>query len=87
MFYFQYYITDELKKATTSVIAHYFCLLLIYEFLNMSLLYLIIDTKAISTTYFSTLVQAVIPPQHDASAEKDPPAGLSSIHSLTLDSV
>ena len=90
----------------------------------MSLLYLIIDTKAISTTYFSTLVQAVTPPQHDASvgvqsssgalkhlalkcksemfncvlpinshtqhdasAEKDPLAVLSSIHSPILDSI
>lgn len=40
-----------------------------------------------STSLESQLVQAVIPPQHDASAEKDPPAVLSSIHSPTLDSV
>ncbi len=37
-----------------------------------------------STSLMSQLVQAVIRPQHDASAEKDPPAVLSSIHNLTL---
>lgn len=37
-----------------------------------------------STSLMSQLVQAVIPPQRDASAERDPPAGLSSIHNLTL---
>ena len=67
-----------------------------------------------STSLMPQLVQAVIPPQHDAfvdskgsknllrisyvsltslhirrdaSAEKDPPAGLSSIHNLTLGKV
>ena len=40
-----------------------------------------------STSLKSQLVQVVIPPQHDASVEKDPPAALSSIHSLILDSV
>lgn len=48
----------SLKKATTSVIAHYFCLLLTYEFLNMSLLYLIIDIKAFSSTDFSDLTSS-----------------------------
>ena len=37
-----------------------------------------------STSLIPQLVQAVIRPQHDASAGKDPPAGLSSIHSPTL---
>ena len=40
-----------------------------------------------STSLIPQLVQAVIPPLHDAFAEKDPPAELSSIHSPTLDSV
>lgn len=40
-----------------------------------------------STLLKSQLVQVVIPPQHDASEEKDPLAGLSSIHSLILDRV
>ena len=40
-----------------------------------------------STSLIPQLVQAVIPPPHDAFAEKDPPAELSSIHSPTLDSV
>ena len=40
-----------------------------------------------STSLIPQLVQAVIPPQHDASEEKDPLAELSSIHSLILDSV
>ena len=40
-----------------------------------------------STSLRSQLVQAVIPPQHDASAEKDPPAVLFSIHIPILDSV
>ena len=39
------------------------------------------------TSLMNQLVQAVIPPQHDASAEKDPLAVLSSIHSLVLDRV
>ena len=34
-----------------------------------------------------TLLPAKIHTQHDASAEKDPPAGLSSTHSPTLDRV
>ena len=40
-----------------------------------------------STSLKPQLVQAVIPPQHGASVEKDPPAELSSIHSPTLDRV
>ena len=40
-----------------------------------------------STSLKPQLLQAVIPPQHDAFAEKDPPAVLSSIHSPILDSV
>ena len=40
-----------------------------------------------STSLIPQLVQAVIPPQHDASEEKNPLAELSSIHSLILDSV
>lgn len=40
-----------------------------------------------STSLMAQLVQAVIQPQHDAFAEKDPPAALSSIHSPILDSV
>ena len=40
-----------------------------------------------STSLMSQLVQAVIPPQHDAFAEKDPPAVLFSIHIPTLDRV
>ena len=39
-----------------------------------------------STSLMSQLVQVVIRPQHDASAEINPPAGLSSIHNPTLDS-
>ena len=38
-----------------------------------------------STSLIPQLVQAVIPPQHDAFEETDPPAGLSSIHIPTLD--
>ena len=37
-----------------------------------------------STSLMPQLVQAVILPQHDASVEINPPAGLSSIHSPTL---
>ena len=37
-----------------------------------------------STSLMPQLVQAVIPPRHDASAETDPLAGLSSTHILTL---
>ena len=40
-----------------------------------------------STSLRSQLVQAVIPPQHGASVEKDPPVVLFSIHSPTLDKV
>ena len=40
-----------------------------------------------SNSLMPQLVQVVILPQRDASAEKDPPAELSSIHSPTLDSV
>ena len=40
-----------------------------------------------STSLKSQLVQVVIPPQHDASEEKDPLAVLFSIRSPTLDSV
>lgn len=40
-----------------------------------------------STSLMRQLVQAVIPPQHDAFAEKDPPVELSSIHNPTLDKV
>ena len=40
-----------------------------------------------STSLMPQLVQAVILPQHDASAEKDQPAALSSVHNPTLDRV
>jgi len=40
-----------------------------------------------STSLIPQLVQAVIPPQHDAFAEINPPAGLSSTHILILDRV
>lgn len=39
------------------------------------------------TMGFNLLLPAVRLPQHDASAEKDPPAGLSSIRSPILDRV
>ena len=63
--------------------------LLPYRFVVNSLLY---DSYRMggtspSTTLMPQLVQAVIPPQHGAFAEKGPPAGLSSIHSPTLDRV
>lgn len=37
-----------------------------------------------STSLMPQLVQAVKPPQRDAFEEKDPPAGLSSIHNPIL---
>ena len=40
-----------------------------------------------STLLMPQLVQAVIPPQRDAFAEKGPPDGLSSTHSPILDRV
>ncbi len=40
-----------------------------------------------STSLIPQLVQAVIRPQHGASAEINPPAGLSSTHSPALDRV
>ena len=40
-----------------------------------------------STSLRSQLVQAVIPPQHGAFVETNPPAALSSIHSPSLDRV
>ena len=63
--------------------------LLPYRFVVNSLLY---DSYRMggtspSTSLMPQLVQAVIPPQHGAFAEKGPPAGLSSIHSPILDRV
>ena len=40
-----------------------------------------------STSLMPQLVQAVIPPQHDAFEEIDQPAVLSSVHTPALDRV
>ena len=40
-----------------------------------------------STSLMTQLVQAMIPPQHDASAERGQLAGLSLVRSLALDKV
>ena len=56
--------------------------LLPYRFVVNSLLYdsYRMGGASTSTSLKSQLVQVVIPPQHDASEEKDPPVVLSSIH-------
>lgn len=60
--------------------------LLPYRFVVNSLLYdsYPMGRTSASTSLMPQLVQAVILPQHDAFAEKDQPAELSSIHSPTL---
>ena len=63
--------------------------LLPYRFVVNSLLYdsYRMGGASTSTSLKSQLVQVVIPPQHDAFAEINQPAGLSSIHSPSLDKV